>query len=82
MTKPTFPDLYRVGIDQPQAQPLILQVTQRMCRVLWGSATAYRLGLLSRFTRLDNPYPPEHNLHDLFDKGSMQITQLHMTVLP
>ena len=82
MPTPTSRDLYRVGIDQPQAQPLILQVTQRMCRVLWGSATAYRLGLLSRFTRLDNPYPPESLGHDLFDKGTMQITQLHVTLLP
>ena len=73
MPTPTIPDLYKVAIDAPQAQPLILQVSQRIARHIWGSATAYRLGMLSRLIGLDNPYDPDSHAADLFDRGQVHV---------
>ena len=80
MPTPSSCDLYRVVIDDPQAQPLLLQVTQRIARILWGSATAYRLGMLSRFTNLDNPFDPGSPRHAMFDNGSMQLVNMNVWI--
>lgn len=69
MSRPTIHSLYKVEIDDPQAQPLLLAVTQRIARRVWGSSTAYRLGLLSRLTGLDCPYPQDSHQGDLFERG-------------
>lgn len=67
MPSQPFPTSYRDDFTPEQAQALA--EARDLARLRWGSATPFRMGIVSYEIDIPNPYPQHTRNHALFAEG-------------